>query len=484
MNPTHIVQGVRGAWARRRGLRRTLLPMLAAVALGAASAAPPPGNVIRVKGVAGDTVIALRPSEGGGLVQLDLMARLLGGTLADSGSGRWRLTLYGTALDLQVGVPFAAYNGFVLPLHEAVQSIDGAPHAPLQLFSEIVPRFGIGILWDRSRWELRLFQGIARGQEAQRPGILREVTPVATVANAGRAVPSPASAPPRAEATRPATAPTAAPDVPRTPAVTSSPPPAITPKPEPTGPPPSKGLSRRYTIAVDAGHGGVDPGNLGSIVGGVRAIESKLTLPMALKLEHELKARGLDVVMTRRRDTLIARDERGPIANGLKADLFVSLHTNAANPNWKNGSAVRGVETYFLSTARTEDERRVAAMENDVVRFETSAEAAKGDPLSFILNDLAQNEHLRESSDLAQVIQASLAKKHPGPNRGVKQAGFAVLATAYMPAVLVEVGFGTNPADARWMSSAAGQRDIAVALADGIMEYLEHYERRTRGTIR
>ena len=437
------------------------LMLLAAVALAGTTIAPPPGNVIRVKGVAGDTVVSLVSSEGGGLVRLDLMARLLGGEVADSGAGRWRLTLYGTALDLQVGVPFAAYNGYVLPLHEAVRSIDGAPHAPLQLFSEIVPRFGIGILWDRSRWELRLFQGIARGQATQREGILREVpqTPVATVANAS-------TVPPAVNTSSPAAARPAQ------------------PAPKPAGPAPTPGLSRRYTIAVDAGHGGVDPGNLGSIVGGVRALESKLTLPMALKLEHELKARGLDVVMTRRRDTLIARDERGPIANGLKADLFVSLHTNAANPNWKNGSAVRGVETYFLSTARTEDERRVAAMENDVVRFETAAEAEKGDPLSFILNDLAQNEHLRESSDLAEVIQASLAKKHPGPNRGVKQAGFAVLATAYMPAVLVEVGFGTNPSDARWMSSAAGQRDIAVSLADGIMEYLEHYERRTRGAVR
>jgi N-acetylmuramoyl-L-alanine amidase len=473
---------------------RALTALFAVAVLGAA-VAPPPGNVIRVRGVSGDTVISLVPSEGGGLVRLDLMARLLGGDLADSGAGRWRLTLYGTALDLQVGVPFASYNGFVLPLHEAVLQVEGAPHAPLQLFSEIVPRFGIGILWDRSRWELRLFQGIARGQATQREGILREVTPtpVATVANSGRAVPSPVPAESRAAASGRPTGASAPPEV-STPAVSTSavstpavstPAPAAAPRPPaPTGPAPTPGMSRRYTVAVDAGHGGRDPGNPGVVLGGTRINESKLTLAMALKLEHELKARGVDVVMTRRRDTLIARDERGPIANGRQADLFVSLHTNAANPNWKNGAAVRGVETYFLSTARTEDERRVAAMENDVVRFETAAEAEKGDPLSFILNDLAQNEHLRESSDLAQVVQARLAGKHPGPNRGVKQAGFAVLATAYMPAVLVEVGFGTNLADARWMSSAEGQRDIAVSIADGILEYLEHYERRTRAAVR
>jgi N-acetylmuramoyl-L-alanine amidase len=448
-----------------RGAARALLPLLAAVTLAGAAIAPPPGNVIRVKGVAGDTVISLVSSDGGGLVRLDLMARLLGGTVADSGAGRWRLSLYGTVLDLQVGVPFAAYNGFVLPLHEAVRSIDGAPHAPLQLFSEIVPRFGIGILWDRSRWELRLFQGIARGQAAPRAAILREVpqTPVATVANASSAAPGLATTAPRA--------------TPPSPATNAS-------RATPPGPPPTPGMSRRYTVAIDAGHGGRDPGNLGVVLGGRRVTEAMLTLPIALKLELELRNRGVDVVMTRKRDSLVARDDRGPIANASKADLFMSLHTNAANPAWKNGSAVRGFETYFLSTARTEDERRVAAMENDVVRFETESEAAKGDPLSFILNDMAQNEHLRESADLAQVVQSSLARRHPGPNRGVKQAGFAVLARSFMPAVLVEIGFGTNVHDARWMASAEGQRDIAVSLADAVMEYLEHYERRTRGAVR
>jgi N-acetylmuramoyl-L-alanine amidase len=237
-------------------------------------------------------------------------------------------------------------------------------------------------------------------------------------------------------------------------------------------------------VAVDAGHGGVDPGNPGVVINGRRLNEARLTLQMALKLEAELERRGIGVVQTRRRDTLIALHERGPIANARQADLFVSLHTNAANPNWRNGSAVRGVETYFLSTARTEDERRVASMENDVVRFETETETEKGDPLSFILNDMAQNEHLRESSDLAQLVQGRLRAVHPGPNRGVKQAGFSVLMRAYMPAILVEVGFGTNLADARWMASDEGQRDIAGSIADAVLEYLQHYERRTRTAVR
>ena len=243
---------------------------------------------------------------------------------------------------------------------------------------------------------------------------------------------------------------------------------------------PGKSLTRRYKVVVDAGHGGVDPGNPGAIIAGRRVGEAQITLAMSLKIERELKQRGIDVYMTRRTDTLIALGDRGRIANGQKADLFISIHTNAANPAWKNGRAVRGFETYFLSEARTEDERRVAAMENDVVRFESNVETTKGDPLSFIMNDIAQNEHLRESSDLAATIQGGLARMHPGPNRGVKQAGLSVLMRSYMPAVLVEVGFGSNPAETAWMASAGGQQSTADAIADAVFEYLLHYERRMR----
>lgn len=431
--------------ARRLG---TLLPLVAAFVLGAAAASPPPGNVIRVKGVGGDTVLALVPTAGGGLVRLDVMARLLGGTLDSVAGGSWRLTLHGSALELREGVPFIGYNGFVLPLHESVQHLDGALHAPLQLFSEIVPRFGIGILWDKSRWEVRLFQSIARAAAQPAPPVAPAATPVTTAAAT--------AAPPAA-------------------------PPTVVPPAAPSGP---AGLSRAYTVAVDAGHGGRDPGNMGVVIDGRRVTEASLTLPMSRRLADELKRRGLHVIMTRSNDTLINLYDRGPLANAQRADLFVSVHTNAANPNWRNGSAVRGVETFFLSTARTEDEARVAAMENDVVRFEVETQAEKGNPLAFILNDLARNEHLRESADLANVVQARLAAAHPGPNRGVKQSPLAVLSTAYMPAILVEVGFGSNVADARWMASAAGQRAVAVSIADGIVEYLQHYERRRRAGSR
>lgn len=439
-----------------RRLRALLAPLAAAALLGASGG--PPGDAIRVHGVSGDTVLQLVPTAGGGLVRVDVLARLLGGSLDSLAEGRWRLGLYGVTLELAAGTPFASYNGFPLPLSEATRVIDGLPHTSLQLFSEVIPRFGIGILWDKARWEVRLFQAIARRAAPAPTQDVPAAVVIPTVAETTPVVPTtapaPAAAPPPA---RPATGGRAG---------------------------ANGGLSRRYVVAVDAGHGGVDPGNPGVVVDGRRVNEAKLTLAIALKVEQELSKRGVGVVMTRRTDTLIALHERGPIANARKADLFVSIHTNAANPRWRNGSAVRGFETYFLSEARTEDERRVAAMENDVVRFESSVDAEKGDPLSFIINDLAQNEHLRESSDLAALIQGALAGAHPGPSRGVKQAGFSVLMRAYMPAVLVEVGFGTNPADARWMASEAGQREAAVAIADATVEYLQHYERRTRASQR
>src|SRR5678816_2946081 len=91
---------------------------------------------------------------------------------------------------------------------------------------------------------------------------------------------------------------------------------------------------------------------------------------------------------------------------------------------------------------------------------------------------MEQNEHLRESSKLADIIQQDLGKMHPGPSRGVKQAGFRVLVTAFMPAVLVEIGFGTNVAEARYLRNATRQREIATSIADATMEYLIAYQRR------
>jgi len=237
--------------------------------------------------------------------------------------------------------------------------------------------------------------------------------------------------------------------------------------------------TRAARVVIDAGHGGRDVGGPMRSSAGVR--EKDIALQVALKLGEALKERGVDVVYTRTKDTLIALDDRGRIANDADGDLFISIHVNAANPRWRDPGGTRGFETYFLAAAKTEDARRVEEMENESVRFEAENEVESGDPLSFILSDMMQNEHLRESSDLADIVQRHLRQVHPGPDRGVKQAGFRVLIGAFMPAVLVELGFGTNTAEAEFLASAARQRSMARAVADATMEYLERYQRRVGG---
>ena len=423
---------------------RTVKGLVLALGLGMTTsvAAAPPGPVIRVRSAAGDTAVAVVESPSGGVVRADVVARLLGGQLEGRGPGRWRLAVGSAAIELESGSPFATYNGFPLPLVEAPRLVDGAPAVPLQLFSEILPRFDVGVRWDRTAGELRRDRegAVARGASGDPARADRSAGPRPQLDGVDRGGTVPAAA-------------SAASAAPR--------------------------LSRPYTVVVDAGHGGRDPGMRGALVDGRALSEARITLEIAKRVKAELEALGLRVLMTRTTDTLINLFHRGPIANRASGDLFVSVHVNGANPKWNNPTAARGFETFYLSTARTEDEAHVAAMENDVVHFETEADAPRGnDALAFILNDLARNEHLRESKEVAAAVQQRLAGIHPGPNRGVKQAGLAVLSTAYMPAVLVEVGFGSNPAEARWMSSDAGQADAARAIAEAAHAYLVDYDRR------
>ena len=251
-------------------------------------------------------------------------------------------------------------------------------------------------------------------------------------------------------------------------------------RPAPTlaGPPRlPNGLRPGHIVTVDAGHGGVDPGNPGLYFpDGLR--EKDVTLQVALKLRDELRRRGVVVRMTRTTDTLIALGDRGAFCTR-NCDLFVSLHVNSL-PRRHGFTEVRGFETYFLAEARTEDAARVAQMENEALRFEPAGGGPAGlTGVDFILKDLQLNEHLRESARLAELVQHGLGQIHTGPDLGVKQAGCVVLTTARRPAVLVEMGYSTNPEDSRFITSPAGQRAIAGAIADAVVAYLLEYERKT-----
>lgn len=239
---------------------------------------------------------------------------------------------------------------------------------------------------------------------------------------------------------------------------------------------PETGLRTQRTVALDAGHGGVDPGTPCIFCpSGVR--EKEVTLQIARRAQQELQRRGIRVIMTRTRDTLIALGDRAPHCRD-DCDLFVSIHVDAleAHPGYQR---VRGIHTYFLGEARTADARRVSALENEALRYETGGAARTDDPRLFILKSLQANEILRESALLAELVQGKAAAIHPGGDRGLAQAGLVVLNTATRPAILVETGYGTNRQDAAYITSAKGQQELAVAIADGIVEYLRRYEAKT-----
>ena len=261
------------------------------------------------------------------------------------------------------------------------------------------------------------------------------------------------------------------------PVVRSAPPPRP-PVPGPSRPPATKPggpLKWLHTVVIDAGHGGVDPGNPGLFFpSGVR--EKDVTLALARRLRTELISRGVEVLMTRTADTLISYRDRARRCDGA-CDLFVSIHVNSL-PRRGGYRDVSGFETYYLDEARNAEARRVAEMENAAIRYETSLDPSANDQLAFILKDLQTNEYLRESAALAEAVQQRGAGAHPGGNRGVSQARFAVLSFARRPAILVETGFSTNRRDGEFLASPQGRGRLARGIADGVIEYLVQYERK------
>jgi N-acetylmuramoyl-L-alanine amidase len=237
---------------------------------------------------------------------------------------------------------------------------------------------------------------------------------------------------------------------------------------------PQPGPQQRRLVVIDAGHGGVDPGAVGP--GGTR--EKDINLQMARRVVEILRQDPtLDVRLTRNRDTLIALRDRARFANSWRGEgqpaLFMSIHCNAHPLRSETG-----FETFFLSEARTADARRVQQMEDAAEQFEEQSGGPRG-PLDFIMSDLRQNQYLRESSEWAQLIQDRLRQVHPGPNRGVKQAGFAVLVGAFMPAVLVEIGFISNRTEEQMLRDPNQQDTIARQLATSVQDFFRATAGRT-----
>lgn len=222
-------------------------------------------------------------------------------------------------------------------------------------------------------------------------------------------------------------------------------------------------------IVLDAGHGGRDPG---AVANGVR--EKDVALAVTRKVGHYVEDRlGIRVVYTREDDTFIPLHERGRIANGSCGKLFVSIHANAAR-----SSRARGTETFFLGLHKSDTAREVMERENGVVALESDPSLYAGfDDAERIMHMLATTAYQRESERLASLVEDQFKNRADRHSRGVKQAGFIVLWGASMPAVLVELGFLTNPTEARFLRSEYGQDLLASAIFRSIRDYKEQYER-------
>jgi len=215
------------------------------------------------------------------------------------------------------------------------------------------------------------------------------------------------------------------------------------------------------TIVLDPGHGGDETGAVGTKGSYEKDISLSICKILKKLLEDSL---GIQVVLTRDRDISLDLMQRTAIANNYKADIFISIHANASNR--KNAS---GAETYFLSLDATDEESlSLAKIENKLPQMENSNSSPD---LNLILWDLAQTEHIQESSLLAEFIQEELNTELSIKNRGVKQAPFRVLMGAAMPAVLIEVGFITNPKEEELLNDYNYQRNIAAAILRSIQKF-------------
>ncbi len=224
--------------------------------------------------------------------------------------------------------------------------------------------------------------------------------------------------------------------------------------------------NKPFTVVIDAGHGGKDPGNRGNSY-----YEKKIALSIALKTGEILKKeKGIKVVYTRTTDKYITLNGRANIANKAKADLFVSIHCDAHN------SDAYGAGTFVLGLHRNQDNFRIAQKENAVIFLEDNYEQEydgfdPNNPESVISLVLMQEDYLNQSIEAANHIQQSFVKNLKRKNRTVKQAGFLVLRNTYMPSVLIETGFLTNAKEGAYLNSTRGQNEMSRAIAKAIMEY-------------
>jgi N-acetylmuramoyl-L-alanine amidase len=234
--------------------------------------------------------------------------------------------------------------------------------------------------------------------------------------------------------------------------------------------------NKGWIIVIDAGHGGKDPGALGSF-----SNEKNVTLAIALKTGEyiEQNIKNVTVIYTRRTDTFVELKDRANIANKNNADLFISIHAN-----WASSKNIHGTETFIMGLAKDDQNLEVAMKENEVILMENDYSTKyegfdPKSPESYIMFTLMQNIFQKQSTDLASKIQTQYKDNINKTDRGVKQAGFWVLFMTTMPSVLTETGFITNLAEEKFLNSSQGQNYVASSIFKACNEYINEIDSRT-----
>ena len=230
--------------------------------------------------------------------------------------------------------------------------------------------------------------------------------------------------------------------------------------------------AKDFTVVIDAGHGGKDPG---AVSANGKVYEKNVTLKVAQMVGENISKNHpeVKVLYTRKTDVFVGLNDRARMANKADADLFISIHVNAAS----NRSA-KGAETYTLGIEeeRTERNLEIAKRENGVILLEdnhekTYANFNPNSPESYIIFEYMQSEFVKESIHIAQYVQSNFANDANRLDRGVRQAGFLVLNATSMPSILVELGYISNAEEAKYLASAEAQRRLSSCISKAFDAY-------------
>ena len=239
--------------------------------------------------------------------------------------------------------------------------------------------------------------------------------------------------------------------------------------------------AKDFIVVIDPGHGGRDQG-----ASGTTAKEKDINLSVA-KLLGKMIENNIDntsIVYTRSTDKYLTLQQRADIANKAAGDLFISIHVNSISKKAKNRKTIAGASVYTLGLHRTDENLEVAKRENSVIELEDDHTTTYScfDPNSsesYIIFELNQDKHLEQSIEFASIVQSEFIKTAHRKDRGVRQAGFLVLAATSMPGVLVELDFICNPTQEKFLNSSEGQKKLAKAIFNAVSQYKNKIDRLT-----